>query len=332
MKHNEGTKNGSSLSILVRWKRVNETLLHEALGEESTPSSFTTGSNISGMNTTDTKLSIMKEPTIAIMLPTYREAQNIESLIRDIQKLNLNSSIIVIDDSSPDGTADIVRKLQKEYDNIVLFVRPAKLGLGTAITAGFRLLLSLENPPDYIIAMDSDYSHNPDDIPKLVNSAMHGFDFVIGSRYVSGGKSVGWPFARQLISHVANLIAMMMVGMKIQDCTSGFRCYSIDYVRSVINNLHSQTYEIQIETVKQAWIGKFKVNEVPIVFCNRKRGKSKLTKGEIKGFLAYVIKTKFGVIIPTGDKGAKTNVFLNMPKIDEPTERLMDLYRRVRFF
>jgi dolichol-phosphate mannosyltransferase len=266
------------------------------------------------------------------MLPTYREAQNIENLIRDIQKLDLNSFIIVIDDSSPDGTANIVRQLQKEYDNLVLFVRPAKLGLGTAITMGFRLLLSLENPPDYIIAMDSDYSHNPKDIPKLVNSAMQGHDLVIGSRYIQGGKTVGWPVARRLISHVANLIATMMVGMKVQDCTSGFRCYSKEYVRDVISNLHSQTYEIQIETVKQAWIRKFVVSEVPIVFSNRKQGKSKLSKGEIKCFLAYVIKTKFGVSLPAEDEDDKADAFFKAPKINEETERIINFYRRIRFF
>jgi dolichol-phosphate mannosyltransferase len=284
------------------------------------------------MNVSDTRLNVINEPTIAVMLPTYREGQNIESLIREIQRLNLNILVLVIDDSSPDGTADIVRRLQKEFDNVILFVRPAKLGLGTAITAGFRLLISLENPPDYIIAMDSDYSHNPKDIPTLVNSAKHGYDLVIGSRYIHGGKTTGWPIARRLISHIANLVATMMVGMRVQDCTSGFRCYSQEYVRDVISNLHSQTYEIQIETVKQAWARKFKVNEVPIVFSNRKRGKSKLSKGEIKGFLAYVMKTKFGVTIPTEDEGAKTGVFWNAPKIDEDTERLMDLYRRIRFF
>jgi dolichol-phosphate mannosyltransferase len=307
---------------------VNETLQREATEEKNIPSQIALDVTL----TQASQLKFKSQPTVAIMLPTYREAQNIESLIRDIQKLNLNSSIIVIDDSSPDGTADIVRQLQKEYNNIILFVRPAKLGLGTAITAGFRLLLSLENPPDYIIAMDSDYSHNPKDIPRLVNSAMHGHDLVIGSRYNHGGRTEGWPLARQLISHVANLIATMMVGGKIQDCTSGFRCYSIDYVRHVIDNLHSQTYEIQIETVKQAWIRKFAVSEVPIVFSNRKQGKSKLSKGEVKGFLAYVIKTKLGVKLPTEDEKAEARVFLNAPKIDEETERLVDLYRHIRFF
>lgn len=311
---------------------MKRTLLRETLKEENTSSSFERSSNTSNVRIPDTQLNLINKPIIAVMLPTYREAQNIENLIREIQTLNLNTLILVIDDSSPDGTANIVRQLQKEYENIILLIRPAKLGLGTAITAGFRLLLSLENPPDHIIAMDSDYSHNPQDIPRLVDSGKHGNDLVIGSRYSHGGKTVGWPFARQLISHVANLIATMMVGMRVQDCTSGFRCYSIDYVRNVVNNLHSQTYEIQIETVKQAWARKFRVGEVPIVFSNRKRGKSKLTKAEFKGFLAYVIKTKFGVTIPEENKNTETNVFSNVHNVDERTQRLMDLYRRIRSF
>jgi dolichol-phosphate mannosyltransferase len=307
---------------------VNETLQREAVEEKAILSRIPSDVALNQAP----QLKIKTQPSVAMILPTYREAQNIERLIRDIQALSLNSLIVVIDDSSPDGTADIVRQLQKEYPNIILFVRPAKLGLGTAITTGFHLLLSLENTPDYIIAMDSDYSHDPKDIPRLVNSAMHGHDLVIGSRYVQGGKTVRWPIARRLISHGANLIATMLVGMKVHDCTSGFRCYSKEYVRDVISNLHSQTYEIQIETVKQAWIRKFVINEVPIVFSNRKQGKSKLSKGEIKGFLAYVIKTKFGVSLRIESEDAKTDGFLNVPRIDEETERLIDLYRRIRFF
>jgi dolichol-phosphate mannosyltransferase len=306
---------------------VNETLQREAVEEKGIFSQIPLDVALNQAS----QLKIKSQPTVAVMLPTYREAQTIESLIRDIQALSLNSLIVVIDDSSPDGTADIVRQLQKEYPNIILFVRPAKLGLGTAITTGFRLLLSLENTPDFIIAMDSDYSHDPKEIPRLVNSAMQGHDLVIGSRYIQGGKTVRWPVARRLISHVANLIATMLVGMKVHDCTSGFRCYSKEYVRDVINNLHSQTYEIQIETVKQAWIRKFAVNEVPIVFSNRKQGKSKLSKGEIKGFLAYVIKTKFGVRLHIDGEGAKAGGFLNLPRIDEETERLINIYRRIRF-
>jgi len=232
--------------------------------------------------------------TVAVVLPTYCEAENIESLIKELQKLKLNLMITVIDDSSPDGTAEIVKKLQEKYDNIVLSIRPKKLGLGTAIITAFQSVLSLKNQPDYIITMDADYSHNPQDIPKLIDVARSGYDLVIGSRYCEGGRIIGWHFMRWLISRVANLIASTVVGTRIHDCTSGLRCYSKHYVKTVLPNLHSQTYEIQIETVKQARLRGFEVMEIPITFENRKRGKSKLTRAEFQCFLSYVIKTKFG--------------------------------------
>jgi len=204
--------------------------------------------------------------------------------------LKLNITITVIDDSSPDGTENIVKKLQNEYDNVLLLVRPTKLGLGTAITDGFRLLLSQKNKPKYIITMDADYSHNPDDIPKLLNAAEKGSDLVIGCRYCKGGKTVGWPKMRLIISRLATILASATVRMRIHDCTSGFRCYSREYVRTVLTSLHSQTYEIQIETIKQARLQGFKVKEIPISFINRKRGKSKLTKAELKCFFFYILK------------------------------------------
>jgi len=242
---------------------------------------------------------------VAVMLPTYCEAENIESLIRKIQELKLNLSIIVVDDSSPDGTAEIVKKLREEYDNILLFVRPAKFGLGTAITTGFRLILSLKNQPDYIVTMDADYSHNPRDIPELLGEAKRGYDLVIGSRYCQGGKIMGWNRVRWLISRIANLIASMTIGMRMYDCTSGLRCYSKRYVKSVLNDLHSQTYEIQIETVRQAWLQGFRVKEIPITFVNRERGKSKLTRTEIEGFLSYIIRTGLGMTSFVSGLGSK---------------------------
>jgi len=208
--------------------------------------------------------------------------------------LKLDLSIAVIDDSSPDGTPEIVKKLQDGCDNILLFIRPKKLGLGTAITTGFRSLLRLEKQPDHIITMDADYSHNPRDIPRLISSAKRGYDLVIGSRYQKGGKVIKSPLKRRIISRVANLIAAATIGMKIHDCTSGFRCYSRNYVEKVLHELHSQTYEIQIETLKQARLHKFHIKEVPITFLNRKRGKSKLTVAEAQAFLTYIIKAVLG--------------------------------------
>jgi len=238
------------------------------------------------------------EETVAVVLPTYCEAENIESLVREIQELKLNLLIIVVDDSSPDGTADMVRRLQKEYDNIFLFNRPEKLGLGTAIITAFRLIQSVENQPDCIVTMDADYSHNPQDIPRLIRAAEGGYDLVIGSRYCQGGKIVGWHRMRWLISRVANIIASAVVGIRIHDCTSGLRCYSKRYVKTVLPDLHTQTYEIQIETVKQARLRGFRVKEIPITFVNRKRGKSKLTATESRAFVTYIIKAVFGRPVP----------------------------------
>ncbi|MGQ9538775.1 MAG: polyprenol monophosphomannose synthase [Candidatus Bathycorpusculaceae bacterium] len=228
---------------------------------------------------------------VGVILPTYCEAQNIEKLINEIESLNMNVSILVIDDSSNDGTAEIVRKLQKRYNNILLFTRPQKLGLGTAITDGFKIFMSLPNPPKYIVTMDADYSHNPKDIPRLVSSLKQGFSLVIGSRYCKGGCIINWNPIRYAISKIANLIASLIVGERINDYTSGLRCYSTSLIRNIMRGLHSQTYEIQIETIRQARIRKFKIGEIPITFINRKKGKSKLTLNEVKQFFSYIFKT-----------------------------------------
>jgi dolichol-phosphate mannosyltransferase len=238
---------------------------------------------------------VRNEPKVAVVLPTYCEVENIERLIQKLEELKLNLLIVVVDDSSPDGTAEKVRELQGKYDNIVLLLRPKKLGLGTAITTAFRFLLSSKSKTNYIITMDADCSHNPQDIPKLIDTAINGYDLVIGSRYCEGGRIIGWHRMRWLISRVANLTASLAIGARVRDCTSGLRCYSMRYVKNVLPNLHSQTYEIQIETVRQAHLQGFRFKEVPITFVNRKLGKSKLTRAEFQCFLCYVIKAKFGL-------------------------------------
>ena len=228
---------------------------------------------------------------IAVLLPTYCEAENIGNLIREIQKLNLKTIITVVDDSSPDDTSKIVKELQSRFGNIHFISRQKKLGLGTAIVAGFRFFLSQNEPPDYVITMDSDYSHNPHDIVRLVTYARNGNDLVIGSRYVRGGAMKNWPLKRRLISRVANMIAPLVTGKRTRDCTSGFRCYSRGFVEKVLPALHSTTYEIQIETVRQARLNQFKIKEIPITFVDRKKGKSKLSKDEVIAFLTYTAKS-----------------------------------------
>jgi dolichol-phosphate mannosyltransferase len=228
---------------------------------------------------------------VAVVLPTYCEAENIERLVHTIEDLDFRPTIVVMDDSSPDGTGEIVKKLQEAYPNVILLCRPAKAGLGTAITDCFRFILTQPNPPKHIITMDADYSHNPQDIPRLLQRASEHCDVVIGSRYCKGGKVKGWNLRRLVISKVANKLTARLVALPINDLTSGFRCYSREYIQRILPELHSETYEIQIETLRQASIRKAKVTEIPITFTNRKMGKSKLTKNEILSFFLYVLKT-----------------------------------------
>ena len=228
---------------------------------------------------------------IGVILPTYREAENIANLINDIEALGLDVSILVIDDLSPDGTADIVKGMQERYANILLCVRPTKTGLGTAITDGIKIFLSSENVPRYIVTLDADYSHNPKAIPQLLSKMKDSYGMVIGSRYCKGGKIVGWPFTRKIVSRIANLIAQTSLHLDLHDCTSGFRCYSTAFLKEAIGSLHSQTYEIQIETIRQAFLRNFQVKETPILFLNRKLGKSKLTLTEIKSYFTYILKS-----------------------------------------
>ena len=228
---------------------------------------------------------------VGFILPTYGEADNISKLIDDIENLKLDVSILVIDDSSPDGTAEIVREKQRKYNNVLLCIRPQKKGLGTAITDGFKMFLLSQNPPKYVFTMDADYSHDPQDIPRLLATIKEcNCGIVIGSRYVKGGKIAGWPFTRKVISKTANFLARVSLGLKLHDCTSGFRCYSTRFLKETVNDLHSHTYEIQIETVRQAVLRKFNVKETSILFVNRERGKSKLSLTEVKSYLSYTFR------------------------------------------
>lgn len=225
---------------------------------------------------------------VAIILPTYCEAENIADIIHAIETLNIDSTLLVIDDSSPDETRDIVRGLKEKHTNIMLLERPHKMGLGTAITDGFRFLLALPKPPNYIITMDADYSHNPQDIPKLIELAESGCDIVVGSRYCIEGKIKGWNFLRTVISRIANRLTGMLIKLPLNDFTSGFRCYSKGYIVKALPQLHSETYEIQIETLRQAKLQNSKIGEIPVLFENRKKGKSKLSLTEITAFSKYI--------------------------------------------
>jgi dolichol-phosphate mannosyltransferase len=236
---------------------------------------------------------LSRTPQIGVILPTYCEAGNLEKLVAEIESLNLPLSILILDDSSPDGTGNIARNLQKKYKNILLLTRPKKSGLGTAITDGFKAFLSLKSPPEYIITMDADFSHNPGEIPRLTAASKKGYDLVIGSRYCQNGGTQDWSVMRLAISKVANLITKFTISAGVSDYTSGMRCYKTSLVKKIIRDLHSQTYEIQIETIRQASRKKSRIKEIPIVFVNRKKGKSKLSVNEIRDFLSYILSVAY---------------------------------------
>ena len=234
---------------------------------------------------------------VAVLLPTYCEANNIEGLIREIENLILKVIIIVIDDYSSDKTPEIVQTLNDEYGNIILISRPTKLGLGTAIIDGFHYALGLEPQPKYVVTMDSDFSHKPQDIMRLVQTSEKGYNLVIGSRYIEGGMVHNWPLQRKLASWLANMIVRGVLGLKLRDYTSGFRSYSSRYLLRILSNLNSINFEIQIETIRTANLFGFEVKEIPITFINRKNGISKLGSRELFSFIIYITKTTISNLI-----------------------------------
>ncbi len=212
-----------------------------------------------------------------ILIPTYNERENVSAMVDKVFSLPVEFDILVIDDGSPDGTADIVRERQKDYpDRLHLLCRKGKLGLGTAYLAGFRW--GLERDYDYIIEMDCDFSHNPDDLPRLVAAAEEGADVVVGSRYVQGVNVVNWPMSRLLMSYCASIYVRTVTGMPVHDATAGFVCYSRRVLETMdLDRVEMKGYGFQIEMKYSAWKLGFKIREVSIIFIDRVLGQSKMS-------------------------------------------------------
>ena len=212
-----------------------------------------------------------------IIIPTYNEKENVVKMIRRVMAMPMGFDLLIVDDGSPDGTADIVRERQKDYpDRLHLLCRKGKLGLGTAYLAGFRW--GLERDYDYIIEMDCDFSHNPDDLPRLVAAAEEGADVVIGSRYVQGVNVVNWPMSRLLMSWCASRYVKIVTGMPVKDATAGFVGYSRKVLESIdLDRIKMHGYGFQIEMKYAAWRKGFKIKEVSIVFVDRTKGTSKMS-------------------------------------------------------
>ena len=209
-----------------------------------------------------------------VIIPTYNEAENIATIITIIDKLELDLDFLIIDDNSPDGTADIVKKINK--DNINLIIQEKKAGLGTAYKKGFEW--AINHNYQKIIQIDADLSHNPETIPNLIVESEK-YDVVIGSRYISGINVVNWPMSRLLLSYFANKYVKLFTGLKINDSTSGYKCINVQVLKEInLKKVKSQGYSFQIEINFLASVKKFKIKEIPIIFHDRTVGESKMSK------------------------------------------------------
>jgi len=227
-----------------------------------------------------------------VIIPTFKERENIESLIKSISDLNVAFDILVIDDKSPDGTAGIVKNLQKSFPNVHLIERPGKLGLGTAYITGFKW--ALEKKYDLIYEMDADFSHDPPDLVRLYDACINGTaDVAIGSRYISGVNVVNWPLSRVLMSYSASIYVRLITGMKVKDTTAGFICYKREVLENIRpEHIKSVGYGFQIEMKFTAWKLGYRIVEIPIIFTDRKLGSSKMSGGIFNEALWGVLRMK----------------------------------------
>ncbi len=215
-----------------------------------------------------------------VIIPTYNERENVEAMIDTVMNLPLHTDLLIIDDNSPDGTAELVKNAQLRYpDRLHILEREGKLGLGTAYIAGFKY--ALDHGYDYIFEMDCDFSHNPDDLQRLFDECeVSGADVAVGSRYKSGVNVVNWPMGRVLMSYFASKYVRFVTGLPVNDTTAGFVCYKSDVLRAFdLDKIRFKGYAFQIEMKFTAHKMGFKVAEVPIVFTNRVLGTSKMSGG-----------------------------------------------------
>jgi len=216
---------------------------------------------------------------VLVIIPTYNERENIQNIIPRVLEQGSNIDVLVVDDNSPDGTGGTVKDMSRDQERIHLLSRQKKLGLGTAYVEGFKYALAR----DYglICEMDADFSHDPEDLPRLIEAAGES-DLVIGSRYIKGVNVINWPMSRLLLSYGANLYTRIVTGMPLKDATAGFKCFRREVLESVdFNHIQSDGYSFQIEMHYRAWKKGFRIKEIPIIFIDRRVGVSKMDTGII---------------------------------------------------
>ena len=228
---------------------------------------------------------------VLVIIPTYNEYKNIDMIISKIMNVDENYNILVVDDSSPDKTYELVADLMKTNSNLHLLQRSGKLGLGTAYCEGF--IWALENNFSKIIQIDADLSHDPKDIPKLISKSEE-YDLIIGSRYVNGINVVNWPLRRLILSYCANIYSKLITGLPIFDTTGGFKCFNSSVLKSIdLNRVKSNGYSFQIEMNFLAWSKGFSIYEFPIIFCDRTIGESKMSKKIMFEAIWIVLRLRF---------------------------------------
>lgn len=241
-------------------------------------------------------MSLPFERTLVIV-PTYNEIDNIEKMIRTLFELYPALSILIIEDGSPDGTAQVVKRLQGEFKNLHMIERKGKLGLGTAYITGFKW--ALERTYDYVFEMDCDFSHDPKQIPDLLEAAQSN-DLVIGSRYIDGIRIINWPFRRLLLSYCASIYTRAITGIPVFDTTGGFKCFKRTALQSLdFNRIISNGYSFQLELNYKIWVKGLKIKEVPIIFYERRDGQSKMGGGIIMEAIFAVFRLRLKKMLGT---------------------------------
>jgi len=236
----------------------------------------------------------MTEKTLVI-IPTYNELDNISRLIPDLLDRYENLDILVVDDDSPDGTGNHVEEISSGNPRIKIIRRNKKMGLGTAYIAGFKY--ALQHDYEYIFEMDADYSHDPGEIKNFL-SAVNQYDLVLGSRYVRGVNVINWPMRRLLLSYFANKYTRFITGMPVQDATGGFKCFRKKVLESInLDKIKSNGYAFQIEMTFKAWKKGFKVGEIPIIFVDRMKGRSKMSKKIVREAIFMVWKLRIRSVL-----------------------------------
>lgn len=232
-----------------------------------------------------------------VIIPTYNELNNIQKLVPQLLDLYSTLHILIVDDNSPDGTADLVNQLSKDNERVKLIKRAGKMGLGTAYVAGFKY--ALENNYDAVIQMDADFSHDPNEIRNFLE-LIPIYDLIIGSRYIYGVRVINWPIRRLLLSYFANLYTRIITGLPVKDGTGGFKCIRREVLQSIdLDKIHSNGYSFQIEINFIAWKKKFKITEMPIVFVDRVKGTSKMSKKIVREAVFMVWKLRFKSLFGT---------------------------------